>query len=139
MKYLANDDRKELVHPLREKLHITNIEKIDGKIYFNIKEDRSLQGLHPKGHMLVDSDENAFVYILENDHEYIYVYFQEHLWTEISSQLNESNKFFVSKDISIELERFYDELTYLLDNIKDNHNYGETFVEKVERIFFVSE
>lgn len=124
---------------MREKLHITNIEKIDGKIYFNIKEDRSLQGLHPKGHMLVDSDENAFVYILENDHEYIYVYFQEHLWTEISSQLNESNKFFVSKDISIELERFYDELTYLLDNIKDNHNYGETFVEKVERIFFVSE
>ena len=35
----------------------------------------------------------------------------------------------------LELNGFHDELGYLIENIKDNANYGEEMEERVKRIF----
>jgi len=120
---------------MRKKIYIQNIEKIQSDMYFTYDEGISLHGLTPKGHMLVDSDEFAFVYILESSEEYIYVYFQEHFWPAIKKDLQSEAKFYIKNDCSIELESFREELTYLIENIKDNSNYGDSFVQKVESVF----
>ncbi len=38
-------------------------------------------------------------------------------------------------DQTIELAGLHEELEYLLENIKDNANYGEEMEEKVKRVF----
>ena len=38
--------------------------------------------------------------------------------------------------MALELEQFGEELAYLLENIRDNANYGETFEQAVQEVFF---
>ena len=101
-------------------------------------EDKSIKelNLRPSGRMLVDSDALSFIYILENEEEFVYLGLSSTLWSslkvvlekKIHTVLHIGNK-------EIILEGFIDELTYLISNIEGNANYGEQMVSKVEETF----
>lgn len=92
--------------------------------------------LKPTGQVLADSDAVAFIYIVEENNEYSYLTFGEGLWaTLVQYVAEERNPVVQIAGESIELEGFFEEMAFLLPNIAGNSNYGEAFVERVERVF----
>lgn len=90
----------------------------------------------PTGQVLVDSDAFAFIYIVEENEQYSYLTFGEAVWPNLVELLEkEQNPSIEMNGVLVELEGFYDELTYLLFNIEGNSNYGDEFVERVEKAF----
>jgi hypothetical protein len=84
----------------------------------------------------VDSDELAFVYLLENENDYTYLVIKEETWSELKKGVEEQENVFVSNGTEqLVLIDFYEELNYLIENIKGNSNYGDAMVAKVEEIF----
>lgn len=100
---------------------------------FYIAESANIK---PTGQVLADSDAFAFVYIVEENGEYSYLTFGEALWEALVKYVaEERNPVVQVAGESIELESFVEEMTFLLPNIAGNSNYGEAFVERVERVF----
>ncbi|QIW79395.1 hypothetical protein [Bacillus tequilensis] len=90
----------------------------------------------PSGQMLVDSDHFAFVYILELADSFEYVIIKEHVWPELKqAHAQRIPVVLETGGESIELSGLHEELEYLLENIKDNANYGEEMEDKVKRVF----
>lgn len=100
---------------------------------YHIAETASLK---PTGQVLADSDAVAFIYIVEENNEYSYLTFGEGLWhTLVQYVAEERNPVVQIAGESIELDGFFEEMSFLLPNIAGNSNYGEAFVERVERVF----
>lgn len=97
----------------------------------NCYTEESTEGLVEAGQMLVDSDNYAFAYILDDGQSYSYLIFVQETWSMIHE--NKGKKIIVNDDL--ELKEFNNELTYILVNIEGNSNYGKEFVAKVEEIF----
>ncbi|MFA0979925.1 hypothetical protein ACCB38_05270, partial [Staphylococcus aureus] len=81
--------------------------------------------------MLVDSDNYAFAYTLDDGKSYAYLIFVQETWTMLHE--NMTKKIIINDEL--ELTEFHQELTYILDNIKGNNNYGKEFVATVEETF----
>jgi hypothetical protein len=90
----------------------------------------------PTGQMLVDSAGFSFVYLLENDDSYTYIKVPEIYWNDLKAALTRRIPVVVTNGKEkLYLEQFLEELSYLIDNIKGNSNYGEEMVKKIEAIF----
>ncbi|ADU31145.1 hypothetical protein Bcell_2894 [Evansella cellulosilytica DSM 2522] len=90
--------------------------------------------------ILVDSDAKAFVYILEDNEGYVHIRFPLAVWSELEVMKTNGLPMFVvfshkEENIIIQLNNFLEELNTLLENIKDNSNYGKDFVLSVENAF----
>ncbi|KKI93633.1 hypothetical protein WQ54_03215 [Bacillus sp. SA1-12] len=95
-----------------------------------------LAELQAKGQMLVDSDQLAFIYILETADEFVYAGLPHTIWKELKEAKDKSLKVILKiKENEIELADILDELDYLLENIKGNANYGEEMENKVVGLF----
>ncbi|MBO1511600.1 hypothetical protein [Metabacillus bambusae] len=95
-----------------------------------------IQGLQAKGQMLVDSDQLAFIYILETADEFVYAGLPHTIWTELREAKDKDLKVILKiKEQNLELVDLFDELDYLLENIKGNANYGEEMEKKVVELF----
>lgn len=117
-------------------IEIRSFHKDVARLILNGIGDVYSKNLSASGQMLVDSDQLAFIYILENETEYIHVRLPIQLWPLLNEVI--SNKLFVVlkvEEIEIELVNIIDELTYLIHNIEGNSNYGDEMVKKVEEIF----
>lgn len=99
---------------------------------FTIKNEN----LQAKGQMLVDSDQLAFIYILETADEFVYAGLPHTIWKELKEAKDQNFKVILKiNENEIELVDILEELDYLLDNIKDNANYGEEMESKVVELF----
>lgn len=97
----------------------------------------SISCLTPREHMLVDSDHVSFIYLMEENDDYTYIVLDESIWSTLKEALNRNvPAYLISGQEQIELNSFQDELEYVINNIKGNSNYGEEFVEKVEKTFY---
>ncbi|WP_338787402.1 hypothetical protein [Metabacillus sp. FJAT-53654] len=95
-----------------------------------------MQGLQAKGQMLVDSDQLAFIYILETADEFVYAGLPHTIWTQLREAKDKGLKVILQiKEQNLELVELFDELDYLLENIKGNANYGEEMEKKVVELF----
>ena len=122
---------------MQKRIEITKQLIKDGRLEL-YTEDQSIKklNLRPSGRMLVDSDALSFIYILENDEEFVYVSLSSNLWTNLKEVLEKNlNIILIIEDQKINLEGIIDELTYLISNIEGNANYGEQMVSQVEAIF----
>jgi hypothetical protein len=119
------------------KITIEKTEKNDQQLWLISDEPSfSLEGAKPKHYMLADSDHVAFVYILEVDDEFAYVVIPQSLWGELKAVLNHQLRVFLqSGTVRLELTGFKEELTYLIENIEGNANYGEEMEKAVKDIF----
>lgn len=93
--------------------------------------DQLTEGLEPAEHMIVDSDNHAFVYMLDSGEQYHYLLFVEETWSMIHEHFDKE----VIVNDHLVLTSFKEEMEFLLDNIADNHNYGKAFVASVEEAF----
>lgn len=88
------------------------------------------------GQLITDSDNQAFVYLMDVVDGYIYVQFPKTVWPLLASSLEAKNEpVLIWGQIEIPLENFREELTMLIFNIEGNHNYGEEFSNAVEEAF----
>lgn len=122
---------------MRKKIMINGFASMsDNECLLQVGPEINLDGIIATGQMLVDSDECAFVYLLEKEQDYTYVIIQEPVWTDLKRVLAGNLCVFLgNEEERIELVNFLDELAYLIENIKGNSNYGEIMVAKVEEIF----
>jgi hypothetical protein len=105
-------------------------------LVLNVDKTNSLDHVIPKGQMLVDSDQFSFVYILEIKEEYTYLVLTSEIWYLLKEAIDLSIPVVLSNQKNVlPLPMFFEELTYLIENIKGNSNYGEEMVEKVESTF----
>jgi hypothetical protein len=124
------------VETMKKMMHILSA-KIENKtLILKVDESNSLEDVIPKEQMLVDSNQFSFVYILEIDEEYTYLVLTDEFWQVLKSAVDQSISVVLTnqKDL-LPLPMFIEELTYLIENIKGNSNYGEEMVEKVESTF----
>jgi hypothetical protein len=108
----------------------------NGTLYLHTDQAELLQGTTAAGQIIADSDRYAFVYLAENEEEYVYLYLEESMWDELKKALQEKSAVIAkSHDYSLELDQFTEELDYLVSNIEGNGNYGDEMVKKVESVF----
>ncbi|MEW9109808.1 MAG: hypothetical protein AB2374_10695 [Cytobacillus gottheilii] len=106
------------------------------ELVLSIDREIDLSNIKPMEQMLVDSDHLAFVYILEVDNDYTYLVLPEHSWSDLKkAHQTEAAVKLTNGKTEILLTAFQEELSYLIENITGNSNYGEVMVEKVESIF----
>ncbi len=89
------------------------------------------------GRMLVDSDELAFIYVLEDDEKLYYLFFQEHTWNMLKRIRDEEKELSLrlNEKVIIQLKSVCAELDFLTENIDGNGNYGEKMELAVKRVF----
>jgi hypothetical protein len=122
---------------MRKKITIERAERQDNKLLlFPAPHSFLLEGAKAKNYMLVDSDELAFVYIIEVDNEFIYISLPKSLWTKLNEALKAHLPVFLQDEsVLLELEGMAEELAYLIENIDGNANYGEEMEKSVKEVF----
>lgn len=121
---------------MQQRFEVDDVQLVSGVVKLSTKEDISVSQLQATGRMLVDSDNLAFIYILEYEDQYIYMSIPHHVWADLKQVDREGNivKLNVNNE-QVELTSFKEELAYLIENIKGNANYGDEMVEKIEAVF----
>ena len=122
---------------MSEKLVIHRVSVNNQKeIQMEVDQQISLNQYRASGQMLVDSDGLSFVYLLEKEEDYTYIVIPNTVWKELKNALTEQLPVYLSNQSErLLLNQFHEELSYLIENIKGNSNYGEKMVNEVEAIF----
>ncbi|KKB38107.1 UPF0738 family protein [Bacillus thermotolerans] len=121
---------------MRKTLHFTKAAWKGEQLILQADSPVSLSEVHAAGQMVVDSDAYAFVYLAEENDEFIYLYIHESTWTELQKALDQEARLFAEgTEGKLELEGWKEELSYLISNIEGNSNYGDEMVSKVESVF----
>lgn len=111
-------------------------QKVGNDMHFILEANESHFIGTPAQKMITDSDETAFVYLMDADEGYAYIHFPRETWSSMLQALDGgADPYLVWKDESIPLKGFIEELTLLLYNIEGNDNYGEAFTTAVEQEF----
>ncbi|WP_223700669.1 UPF0738 family protein [Sutcliffiella deserti] len=96
----------------------------------------SLEQVTASSQMLVDSDNLAFIYKLETPSEFIYVSIKDTYWEDLNKAMEEKKAVvLLIENIALLLTNVEEELGYLIENIRDNANYGEEMERRVNEIF----
>jgi hypothetical protein len=122
---------------MSEKLVIHRVSVNNQKeIQMEVDQQISLSQYKASGQMLVDSDGLSFVYLLEKEEDYTYIVIPNTVWKELKTALTEQLPVYLfNQSERLLLNQFHEELSYLIENIKGNSNYGEKMVNEVEAIF----
>lgn len=119
---------------MKKKIIIQTAVLTDSKLI--LETDESINGLIPGEQILVDSENSAFIYLMEDQEDYTYIVLSENLWSYLKTANEQKLPVLVSSNKEqVELINFHDELEYILSNIKGNSNYGDELVTKVEEFF----
>jgi hypothetical protein len=124
---------------MKKRLEIKQIKQLNDSLILCIDEGENLlENAVAKRHMLVDSDQLAFIYLLEQENDYIYVSLPSMIWPAIKEAMDQEKRIvLMSESHEIELAGMKEELEYLIHNIEGNANYGEEMVTKVEEVFLL--
>lgn len=121
---------------MRKTIHFTKAVWNESGVVLHAEKPVKMTGIQAAGQMIVDSDEMAFVYLLEDKDEFIYLYIHDSVWKDLGKAMKEEARLFAAgEDTTLELTSWQEELTYLISNIEGNSNYGEEMVGKVESVF----
>lgn len=90
----------------------------------------------PANRVITDSDEMAFLYVIDENDAFSYLVFKQPVWTYLAQtiQAMKDPKVVIDGKNHV-LTGLYEELESLLFNIEGNSNYGEAFVNAVEETF----
>ncbi|KAJ0072564.1 hypothetical protein ACLBKW_05810 [Bacillus altitudinis] len=120
---------------MQNRIEITEATLKEDRLILTVQSDEQIQKAKASGQMLVDSDHFAFVYILETEESFTYLILGEHTWAPLKEAMNlEIPVYLAAEEQTLELIQLHQELNYLIDNIKDNANYGD-MEEKVKSTF----
>lgn len=121
---------------MRNLYKIEKCQFLHNDLHFSLNENLNRIQIQPAGQVLADSDNLAFIYLVEEEDGYSYLQIPQTLWPELV-QLVKLNRdpYLVLKDEKMVLTNFTEELNALLYNIEGNDNYGNEFVVAVETTF----
>ncbi|MFP3918300.1 hypothetical protein U5N28_10875 [Lysinibacillus telephonicus] len=115
---------------------VDNYQFVHNNLHFSLNENENRIQIQPAGQLLADSDNLAFVYLLEEGEGYSYLHLPQQLWPQLVELLKlNRNPYLLINNNPVELTNFTDELQMLVFNIEGNDNYGTDFVEAVEKAF----
>lgn len=121
---------------MRNVYKVDNYQFVHNNLHFSLNENENRIQIQPAGQLLADSDNLAFVYLLEEGEGYSYLYLPQQLWPQLVELLKlNRNPYLLINNHPVELINFTDELQSLVFNIEGNDNYGTDFVEAVEKAF----
>jgi hypothetical protein len=132
---------------MKKRYEVSSSSQLNGQLNLILPDTLPMEEakkLMPTGNMLVDSDNNALIYILENDEDYIYIALQESVWSQIqeASEKDDNIELLIpikdDQDYQIGLDGLKSELAFLKDNVADNANYGEELVNKFTKVFLTT-
>ena len=133
---ISGDEKKKEINSLRNVYLIDHVEVVHNEIYFILNEKKQLSQLQSTGQVIVDSDNEAFLYIIEENEAYSYISFSKNVWPQLIQMLLAEQKAYLKvEDGLLPLQQFADELQGLLYNIEGNSNYGDQFVDNIEKAF----
>ena len=121
---------------MRKVYTIENFECEKDQYTFILNEMASDIQFQPAKQMIADSEDFAFIYLVDAGAEYHYLRFPQVIWPQllhIAKGKKEPNLKCGSQ--LIVLEDFINELQMLLFNIEGNNNYGLAFTKQVEQVF----
>ena len=118
---------------MQNKIQVKSVEKRENALIFCAENSEiEVKGLSARNHVLVDSDNLSFLYILENESSFIYVSIPHTCWEAMHEAMNNDVVMFVRvNDIEMELEGLKEEVEYLVENIEGNAN---TYIASLEQI-----
>ncbi|MFD2705050.1 UPF0738 family protein [Salibacterium lacus] len=119
-------------------LTVTETEYAEDAVYLIPIEDwprAEWVKLEDGGRMLADSDALAFVYTLEGPDSFVQLRLPKQVWPSLKKAYEENLRICVKGPEFLELPLFPGELSFILDNVPGNGNYGNTMVEAVEDAF----
>ncbi|MFB9762676.1 MULTISPECIES: UPF0738 family protein [Bacillaceae] len=124
---------------MQKKIDIKSVEQQKQALIFYAENTTiNAEELQPREHVLVDSDLFAFLYILENEQEYVYVSIPHTLWPDLKQGLDANQEAVaVINGVQVPLTQLKEEIGYLVQNIEGNANYGEELVKRVEEVFLL--
>ncbi|CAM4091992.1 hypothetical protein BAMA_17450 [Bacillus manliponensis] len=122
---------------MQNKIQVKSVEKKENALIFCAENtELRVEELSTRDHVLVDSDNLAFLYILENETSFIYVSIPHTCWEEMHEAMKNDMTMFVRvNEVELELSAMKEEVEYLVENIEGNANYGEELVNEVEKVF----
>ncbi|WP_088012066.1 hypothetical protein [Gottfriedia acidiceleris] len=122
---------------MRKMLEINGININEDGLYLIIDDTKmSLEQCHEVGTMIADSDKSSLLYILEENEEFVYVTVPYEFWSDLKKANDQNLSVFLKVgEKSLSLNNWNEELTYLIQNVEGNFNYGEEFVKQVQSAF----
>lgn len=121
---------------MRKNYTINSFSIENQQLYFSLNDNESNLQFKPAAQVIADSDDFAFIYLLDAGEEYHYLRFPPTMWTKLEHilQTKQNPKLQIGTK-EIELINFCEELEMLVYNIEGNYNYGSEFVQVVEDHF----
>lgn len=121
---------------MRNIYEINDFETIHNGVYFSLNDNLSNIQIEPAGQVLTDSDNIAFIYVVEEGNEFSYLQFPKNVWDGLLAIIkSKQDPFLKVNDENKQLHNFTNELEMLIFNIEGNSNYGNEFVQAVEETF----
>ncbi|MFF3021170.1 hypothetical protein ACFVRR_00705 [Gottfriedia sp. NPDC057948] len=122
---------------MRKMLEINGININEDSLILLIDDTKmNLEQCHEVGTMIADSDQGSLLYILEENEEFVYVTVPYKHWSDLKKANDQNlNVFLKVAEKSLSLNNWNEELTYLIQNVEGNFNYGEEFVKQVQIAF----
>jgi hypothetical protein len=105
-------------------------------IRFLLQENPQENEVKAGGQLITDSDNYAFIYLMDVVDGYIYVQFPKTVWPLLAASLDADKEPVLTWGQSeFSLDNFREELSMLIFNIEGNHNSGAEFSSAVEEAF----
>ncbi|MTH53228.1 hypothetical protein GKZ89_07360 [Bacillus mangrovi] len=122
---------------MNKRIEVIEAAEREGKLLlYAEKYDGHADRLEAKGQILADSDQLAFIYILEDPEHFTYVSISPDYWQHLEhARQNSVSVWAVINEEELELLSFHEELTELVQNISGNANYGDEMEGRVSGIF----
>ncbi|MBK3494906.1 hypothetical protein JFL43_08530 [Viridibacillus sp. YIM B01967] len=121
---------------MRKTYTVENGTQLENQIHLQLNGEMPNCKWKAAGQVITDSDEMAFVYLMDAGEGYQYIKFPQTIWPLLVKTLqSDSEPLLTWGEEQIELVNFQDELNALIFNIEGNHNYGVDFSTAVEEAF----
>lgn len=121
---------------MRKSYSIENFKHVNDELYLILNEKVGNLHFQPANQVIADSDDFAFVYLVDTGDAYSYIRFPQVIWPQLVGILQrEKDPMLTWGDQSMTLNGFYEELKMLVYNIEGNNNYGAEFSSAVEEAF----
>ncbi|RXI98231.1 hypothetical protein DS745_18010 [Anaerobacillus alkaliphilus] len=124
---------------MAQKLVVVDLNIGEADVNVLLEENELLKNskITPEGRMLADSENVAFIYLLDVEDEFIYVSFPREIWVNLEKSYRQKLplNIYIDEKTKVHLTEFHEELEYLISNIEENSNYGDNMVQAVSDIF----
>lgn len=116
--------------------YIVSVYEQSHALSFIVNETSEHLQIQPTGQVIVDSEDAAFLYLVEENNAYSYLRFPKATWPQLVAVVQRGEDPYLHNGAEdLRLHNFASELEGLLFNIEGNSNYGDEFVAAVEAIF----